>query len=389
MKNNVEPAPLQALQEKIAPREKQILADLRKLVEIESPSDDKLALDSCGKLLLTWATGAGAKTRIHRHTRHGDHLEISFPGAQGEAPLLLLGHFDTVWPMGTLAQMPFQVKSGRAWGPGVYDMKAGIVFAFHALAAVREVRGELPRPVTLLLVSDEEIGSGSSRELTESVAQRCAAVYVLEPAQGKEGSYKTWRKGISDYGIKVTGRSAHAGVDFGKGANAIVEMSRQIAQISELTDLEKGITVSVGTIQGGTRTNVVPEECRAHFDVRAIKTSHSKQLDKRFKSLKPFDPNCRIEVTGGINRPPMERSKRGIALFMQAKALADRLGFTLTEAGTGGGSDGNFTAALGIPTLDGMGAVGEGAHAAHESIFLKHIVPRTTLLAGMLQAELE
>src|SRR5579872_3365762 len=257
---SAEIAQLAELRSCIASHEKELLGDLRTLVEIESPSDSKPALDACGARLRQWAETARAKVRVYPQQDHGDHIEITFPGANKLPPLLLLGHFDTVWPLGTLAGMPFQIRNGRAWGPGIFDMKAGIVFAFHALAALRELGAALPRRVKLLLVSDEEIGSGSSRQITEKIAKECAAVYVLEPAQGKEGACKTWRKGVCNYELRVLGQAAHAGLDFEKGASAILEMSRQIERISALTDLKQGITVNVGTVRGGTRSNVTAAE---------------------------------------------------------------------------------------------------------------------------------
>jgi glutamate carboxypeptidase len=280
--------------------------------------------------------------------------------------------------------MPFRQAKGRLWGPGVFDMKGGLAFFIFAMRALWELEVPVARKVILQVNSDEEIGSPSSRALTEDAARKSAAVLVLEPGTGLDGKLKTARKGVGDYKITVRGRAAHAGVDFSNGASAILEMSRQIEKIAGFTRLDRGITVSPGVIQGGTRSNVIPAECRAEIDVRIPRASARAYLDRRFASLKPFDKRCTVEVTGGLNRPPMERSAGTQALFRKAKALAAELGVSLEESSTGGGSDGNFTAALGVPTLDGLGAVGEGAHAANESILIDRIADRTALLAKLV-----
>ncbi len=298
-------------------------------------------------------------------------------------PILLLGHLDTVWPMGTLVKMPFRVAKGKAFGPGVYDMKAGVVMALHAVAMLRERQAQTT-PVVVLLVSDEEIGSPVSRAVTEKIARECSAVFVLEPAQGPQGAYKTARKGVGDYSVHVRGVAAHSGVDFEKGHSAVLELARLIEKISQFTDLKTGLTVNPGTICGGTRTNVIAAEAQAEVDVRIARMRDAARVEKLFRGLRATDRACTLTITGGMNRPPMERSRGTVALFQQAKGFADAMGFALEEASTGGGSDGNFTAALGIPTLDGMGAVGEGAHATHESIVLGELAKRTALLAAMI-----
>jgi glutamate carboxypeptidase len=255
--------------------------------------------------------------------------------------------------------------------------------ALSALSILQEA-GQLSRPVMLLLNSDEETGSEHSRDLTESMAKRCGAVFVLEPAQGVPGAYKTARKGVANYRLQVHGVAAHSGVDFGQGHSAVLELGRQIERASAFTNPARGITVNAGVIGGGTRSNVVPAEAWAEFDVRIAKTVDAQRIDRRFRTLRAVDRQCRLEVTGGLNRPPMERTSGTVTLFRRAATMAAGLGFQLQEAATGGGSDGNFTSALGIPTLDGMGAVGEGAHAQHESILLDALVPRTALLAAMI-----
>jgi glutamate carboxypeptidase len=294
---------------------------------------------------------------------------------------LLLGHLDTVWPLGTLKTMPCKLREGRLWGPGTLDMKAGVAMAFTAIEMLGEA-ALLNREIVLLLNSEEEIGSPVSRPITERLAAECAAVYVLEPAQGL--AYKTARKGTGKWRIEVKGVAAHAGVDFEKGANAIRELARAVETVSGWTDLARGLTVSVGVAGGGARSNVVPAEAWAEVDVRIARNGDGKRIERKFAGLRPVDKRCTLVVTGGINRPPMQRTRATVRLFRQAKAMAAELGFILEEASTGGASDGNFTSALGIPTLDGMGAVGEGAHARNESILVEHLAPRTALLAAML-----
>jgi len=358
-----------------------ISTTLRSLVEIESPSDDKPSVDAATGFAAELAKLLGGRIRTHKQRQFGDILEIRFgPSRTKLKPVLLLGHLDTVWPLGTLRAMPWREQGGRYYGPGVLDMKAGVVMA---LAAMR-VLGQLgiTRPVTLLLNSDEEVGSPVSRPITERLALASAAVLVLEPAQGL--ACKTARKGIADYRLHVTGVAAHSGVDFARGHSAILELARLIQTVAGFTDLELGRTVNPGVILGGTRSNVVAAEAWAQIDVRIARASDAVKIDRLFRGLKCADPGCKLEVTGGMNRPPMERKPGTVALYKQARRLAAELGFELAEASTGGGSDGNFTAALGVPTLDGLGAVGEGAHAAHESVTIEHLVPRTALLAAMI-----
>ncbi|HTA86890.1 MAG TPA: M20 family metallopeptidase [Silvibacterium sp.] len=372
------------LLEGMCARENQILRLLRDLVEVESPSDDKVAVDRCVDLATRVCAGIGGRVRRHRQCAFGDLLEVRFGrGGRGVKPVMLLGHLDTVWSLGTLTKMPFKVEKGRVWGPGVLDMKAGVAMVLTAIEHLLQ-EGLLLRPVVLLLVSDEEVGSPISRPMTEKLARGSEAVYVLEPAQGLEGAYKTARKGIAGYIVHVTGVAAHSGVDFGRGHSAIAELARQVGIIQGFTDLSRGITVNTGTIRGGTRSNVVAAEAWAEVDVRFAKSGDAASMDKRFHRLRVQDKGCVLKVEGGLNRPPMERTRGTVALFRRAATLAGAMGFDLKEAATGGGSDGNFTSALGVPTLDGMGAVGEGAHAAHESIVLKELAPRAALMAAML-----
>jgi len=357
------------------------------LVRQESPSNDKASVDACGALVISHARDLGGRVKVHRQRGFGNVIEARF-GPRGKAAatnrILVLGHIDTVWPLGTLKTMPCRVGEGRLWGPGTLDMKAGVAMALTAIEMLTEA-GSLNREIVLLLNSDEEVGSPVSRPITERLAAECAAVYVLEPAQGL--AYKTARKGTGNWRIDIKGVASHAGVDFEKGASAICELARVVETVSGWTDLKRGMTVSVGIAGGGSKTNVIPAEAWAGVDVRIARKADGARIGRKFARLKAVDKRCSLTVTGGINRPPMERTRGTVALYRLASALAGELGIALPEASTGGASDGNFTSALGIPTLDGMGAVGEGAHARHESIVIEHLAPRTALLAGLLANE--
>jgi len=380
---------LESVERAISASETKLMDRIRHLVEIESPSDDKASVDRCADAVAEMAVEIGGRVVRHRQRGFGVVLELRFgfsaKGGEGRAPLMLLGHLDTVWPLGTLGSMPFRIAKGRAWGPGVLDMKAGVAMGLTALAALGETEA-LDRPVIFLLNSDEEVGSTVSRAITEKLARECAAVFVLEPAQGPSGAYKTARKGVGGYTVRVTGVAAHAGVDFERGHSAIHELAWQLEKVRGFTELDRGLTVNAGVIRGGTRTNVIAAEAEAEVDVRIARAKDASRIDRRFRSLRVRDGGCVLEVEGGMNRPPMERSRGTVGLFRRAATFAAQIGFELGEASTGGGSDGNFTAALGIATLDGMGAVGEGAHASHESVVLKELVPRTRLLAEMIRS---
>ena len=364
-------------------KQKDIIALTRELVECESPSDSPEAIRRFVDLFAGKVADIADCKRVA-----GGHLQCTFrlPGKNKTGQVMALGHSDTVYPLGTLAKMPFRQTKDRLWGPGVLDMKAGIVFFVFAMRALRDLDIPVNRKVLLQLNSDEEVGSDSSRPLTEKEARRSAAVLVLEPGQGMNGMLKTARKGVGDYLVAVKGKAAHAGVDFANGASAILELARQIEKISSFTQPERGITVNPGVISGGTRTNVIAAEARVEVDIRIARMKDGAGLDKKFRSLKAVDKRCTVTVTGGLNRPPMERTAGIVALFQKAKALGLELGIELEESSTGGGSDGNFTAALGIPTLDGLGGVGEGAHAPNESILIDRIADRTALLAKLVQA---
>jgi glutamate carboxypeptidase len=366
-------------------RQPEIVRTIRELVEIESPSDNKPAADRLGAMLTEKFRALGGEARTHRSQEYGDQLQFDFSGSMSTNPILLLGHFDTVYPLGTLGSMPCKITNGRLHGPGVLDMKSGIALMLHAIHALKAWHGGLPRPVTVFLVSDEEVGSRSSRKITESLARKSAAVLVLEPAAGVRGAVKTARKGVGEYTLKVHGVAAHAGLDPSRGHSAILELSRQIVAISKLNDLRNGISVNPGVLQGGTRTNVIAAEAYAAIDVRIKSAKQAAGIDRRFRSLKPFDKHCTLEITGGINRLPMERTAGVAALYRQARQLAKQISWNLEEAAVGGGSDGNFTAGIGIPTLDGMGGVGDGAHAVHEYVTIAELPRRVLLLAGMIE----
>jgi glutamate carboxypeptidase len=358
---------------------------IRRMVECESPSDDRAAVDRFVELVADVVSPI-AKVKTASGGAFGKHLmcEFDLPGKRKHGQILALGHSDTVWPLGTLRTMPFRQREGRLWGPGVLDMKAGVAFFITAMRGLREMDVPVASKVVLQLNSDEEVGSDSSRPLTERNAKKSKAVLVLEPGTGMEGKLKTARKGVGGYTVKVTGRAAHAGVDFGAGASAILELARQIERIATFTNLKRGITVNPGVIAGGTRVNVIAAEARADVDMRIARLKDAASLEKKFRALKPVDKRCTVEVSGGLNRPPMERSEGVVRLFKIAKKLAREMGIEIEESMTGGGSDGNFTAALGIPTIDGMGGVGEGAHATNESILINRIADRTALMAKLV-----
>jgi glutamate carboxypeptidase len=383
------PVPLRALLAGAHSKQPAQLDLIRQLVLAESPSGNKAAVDACVALAAAHAKVLGGRVKLHRQRGFGDLLEARFGPRSKSGPagrILLLGHLDTVWPLGTLQAMPCRLgpdKAGEArlWGPGTLDMKAGVAMAFTALEMLTEA-GLLNREIVLLLNSDEEVGSPVSRRVTERLAAECAAVCVLEPAQGL--AYKTARKGTGNWRIEIAGVAAHAGVDFEKGASALRELARVVETVSGWTDLKRGLTVSVGLAGGGSKSNVIPAQAWAEVDVRIARKADGTRIGRKFAALKPGDKRCSLTVSGGINRPPMERTRGTVKLYRQARALAAELGFALDEASTGGASDGNFTSAMGIPTLDGMGAVGEGAHASHESIIVEHLAPRTALLAALL-----
>jgi glutamate carboxypeptidase len=370
----------------IKPRLPEMLSILRKFVLAESPSLEKAAADlCCGIIAAEWRKrGARVERLAQRH--RGDILRISWWPAKSRpaGQLLVLGHYDTVYASGTLAKMPFRIAGRKAYGPGTFDMKAGIVQALFALDALKATGAPLSKRTIFLWTSDEEIGSECSRRIIETEARRSDAVFVLEPAFGPRGQLKTARKGVGEAEIIVHGRASHAGLAPQEGINAIHELSRQIARIESWSNLRQGTTVSAGTIEGGTRVNVIPEHARAVIDLRALRIGDMRRLERRLRWLRPFLPGARLEIRGGFNRAPLEH-KMSAALFARAKSYAAQMHLRLEECTAGGGSDGNLTAEVGIPTLDGLGAVGDGAHSSHEYVLVDHMPARAALLAALLQ----
>ena len=359
-----------------------LLELIETLVALESPSDDPAAVNRCGDELTARLEAIGGKVTRVPSAAAGDHVRASF--GDGSKQILLLGHFDTVWPIGQLARMPLKRESGRLHGPGVFDMKAGIALAMLATRAVID-RGALDGcRIVMLWTTDEEVGSRTSRALIEAEASRSDAVLVFEPSL-PGGALKTSRKGVGQFELVVRGVSAHAGLDPGKGVSAVRELARQIVAIDDLQDPANGVTLTVGIVSGGTRANVVPAEARATVDARAITRADADRVQRAMRALTPHLQGASIEVTGGFDRPPLERTDGVARLFGQAKGVASAMGIDLKEGSAGGGSDGNFTAALGVPTLDGFGAIGDGAHAIHEHVEIDSLVPRAATIAGVLE----
>ncbi len=358
----------------------QVVRDIQRLVEMESPTGCAEGIGRVVECLVQLTSETATSQQINSHLV----LDFDLPGPKIGGRILGLGHSDTVWPVGTIETMPFRAADERLWGPGVYDMKSGIVFFLWAIRLLRELSIEVSRPISLLVVADEETGSRESRPLTEQEARISDIVLVLEPGAGLEGKLKTARKGIARYTLAVEGDAAHAGVDFANGASAIVEVAGQIERIALFTSLDRGMTVNPGVVAGGTTSNVVAARAEVQIDVRGWTARDLDELDRKLRDLKPIDQRCRLRLSGGINRPPMERTAPVVNLFEKSKQIGSKLGLELEESSTGGGSDGNFTAALGVPTLDGLGAIGEGAHALHESILIDCIPKRIALLAGLL-----
>ncbi len=370
---------------RLKPRLPRMLATLRQFVGAESPSLEKAAADRCcGLIAEAWRKYGGRVERLAQKHR-GDHLRISYgPGKTRPAgQLLVLGHYDTVYSSGMLRKMPFRISRGKAYGPGIFDMKAGIVQALFALQALQEASAELHKCLVFLWTSDEEIGSESSRKLLEAEARRSDAVFVLEPSFGPRGLLKTARKGVGTAELTVHGRASHAGLAPQEGINAIHELARQLARIEKWNDLRRGVTINAGIVEGGSRTNVIPERARAVLDLRALRVSDMRSMERRLHSLRAIHRGARLEITGGFDRPPLER-KMSATLFARAKSLAAQMGLSVGECTVGGGSDGNFTAAIGVPTLDGLGAVGDGAHSANEHILIHTMPARAALLASLL-----
>ena len=370
----------------LRPQQAAMVRLLGRMVAAESPSLHKAAVDRLGRIVAAEWRKRGARVEFLGQAERGDHIraELSPGSGRPAKQLLVLGHLDTVYPLGTLARTPFHIARGRAQGPGTFDMKGGLVIALFAAGALRRAGITTQKRLVFLWTSDEEIGSGTSRALIEREAKRSDAVLVLEPAFGVHGRLKTARKGVGEVTLRVTGRSAHAGVDPRKGVNAVHELALQIARVMRMNDPQRGITVQANVIQGGTFSNVVPEHAEARVDLRIARASDARLLNRKLHSLRPILKGAQLEVRGGINRPPLERTPAVLNLFLHAQSLAQEMGLTLDEASTGGGSDGNFTAALGVPTLDGLGAVGNGAHSPREHVVVRALPERAALFAALL-----
>ena len=356
---------------------------LRRAVEIESPSGNPNAINQMARFFAREFTMNDGSARFLRNPTSGPALLANFwPHPRQLKPILLLGHLDTVWDIGTLGKMPFKVRNGCAYGPGIYDMKSGIVCGLWAIRALQTLKLAPRSPIRFFLNADEELSSVAFRKELLAEARRARAVLVLEPAAAR-GALKTARKGVGEFQITVRGRSAHSGINPLAGVNAISELARQILRIEKLARPKRGLTLNVDVIQGGTRANVIPELAEARVDVRVATERDRVFIEEKMRALKAIHREAKLEIIGGVNRPPLER-KMATGLFKQAKELAAQMGSKLEEASTGGGSDGNFTAGLGIPTLDGLGGTGDGAHARDEHVIVEDLPKRAALIAALL-----
>ncbi len=375
------PIPVRTFDEQLP----QMQAMLRELVEIESPSTDKAALDRMGKKLTKLLGSLEPEIEIDAQPIAGDNIVAHWAGRDGrvEGGFLILCHFDTVHPVGMLAENPVRVQVGKMYGPGIIDMKASITQVFFALQMLRSEQRWPQRPVTLLLTSDEEVGSKGARALIESVGRTAGLVLCMEPAL-PSGALKTARKGVGHFEIVTHGQAAHSGADHHKGVNAIEEMAQQVLELQALTDYEVGSTVSVGKITGGTRTNVVPDECRLIVDLRVTTQAEAERMTALIEGLQPKLPGAQVHVTGSLERAPMPRTEAIAAAYSRASEIGSVLGIPISEGSTGGGSDANLIAPFGVPILDGLGPQGNGAHTRNESLTLASLAPRTALLAGIL-----
>jgi glutamate carboxypeptidase len=367
----------------------EIIEFIRWLVEQESMSREAEANRRIAENLAEKLASMGADIELFSHASYGATLQarysnVAAPARVSNEQLLVVGHLDTVWPLGTLAARPFRVEDGRAFGPGIFDMKAGVAMAVFAMRAIGELGRKTQRPVTLLMTCDEETGSHFSREIIEHEARTARAALVLEPPI-PGGTIKTSRKGVGEFELIIHGKPAHAGNDPRAGVSAITEMAHQILAINKLVDYRRGTTLNVGVVRGGVLSNVIPAEARASIDMRFQTEAEGARVTEAMASLKPADDRARIEVHGGINRPPLVRTSESGALFDHAKQLAAELDYELKEGSVGGGSDGNFIAAMGVPVLDGLGVDGAGAHAEHEHIIISDIPRRAALLARLIE----
>ena len=359
-----------------------ILGTLKTMVELESFTSDKQGTDALSDYLIQRLRELGAETTVIPQDQVGNHVVADIEG--GEGRIMLLCHMDTVWPKGTIANRPFTVKEGLAYGPGILDMKAGIAIALHALETLRTHGMQPKHKIKIVLNSDEETGSTSSRQLIEEEARKSDQVFCLEPGAGKKGALKTGRKGVGMFQVKVTGKAAHAGNEPEKGISAIEEMAHQILRLHSLTDFSRGTTVNVGVLQGGAVRNQVAAFAEALVDLRVTTTAEAVRVEREILNASPVLNDALVEVTGSLNRPPMERTESTAMMLNWVREFADPLGIDLEETQVGGGSDAQFVAALGIPVLDGMGGVGEGPHADYENIVVSELPRRVALLASIM-----
>ena len=363
--------------------EPQMVQWLMDLVNTDSPSDNKPALDRLARRMGDRFGGYGAAVELVPNPEAGDHLLSRFSGPEARGkPLLLLGHLDTVWGMGEAGRRPARLEEGKIFGPGSFDMRGGTTLMLALAHYLSSGRGSLKRPLTFLLDSDEEVGTRTARALIEKEARESRAVLVLEPCL-PGGAVKTARKGGGTFSISAGGVAAHAGVDYQKGVSAIQELAHQVLALYELNDLDLGTTVNPGVIRGGSRSNVIADRAELEVDVRVATKAEGERITDCIHGLQPRVEGSRLAVRGAMNRPPLERNRQVVQLYRQARKLAAELGIDLQEGSTGGGSDGCFTAALGIPTLDGLGPDGAGPHALHEHVLVESLAPRAALLTHL------
>lgn len=369
------------LLEYLKEHQQEILEDLKTLVLAESPSHSKARVDQCGEVLQQlFKKHLDLEAEVIPQEHPGNHLRFSY--GKGDAQILIIGHFDTVWEVGRLS---YRVEGNKAYGPGILDMKGGIIQALWAVKACRELGISLNKRIVFLCTSDEEVGSDTSRAIIEQEAKKSRAVLVPEPAVARTGALKTARKGVGKFSIKIKGKAAHSGNHHQDGISAIQEMAHQILFLHSLTDYELGTTLNVGVVRGGSTENVVAEQAELGVDLRISQLSEGERISKIIYGLKPHVEGISLQISGGVNRPPMERTAENAKLFNLAAACSSELGFDLTEESVGGGSDGNFTSALGIPTLDGLGAVGEGIHAENEHVEIDQLPIRAALMVNLLR----
>ena len=360
-----------------------MIKDLETLVNFETPSTDKDLLDRAADYLLKYVEkNLSCEAELIENATAGNNVSARIGRGAVKKPLLILAHYDTVWSKGTLSRIPFSISNGIARGPGIFDMKGGLVQGLWALRSLEEY-GRPNRPIEMLITSDEETGSNSSRELIETKARASEAALVLEPPQ--DGKVKTARKGIGEFSINVLGKAAHAGLEPWKGVNAIEEAARVILFLQSLNRIEKGTTINVCTVNGGTRTNVIADHTSLGVDFRVASEAEAKNVVKSVMSIKPNNPSIKLEISGGLNRPPMQKTYETARLLEVAKTIGAEFGTSIEDCTVGGGSDGNFCAAVGIPVLDGLGAVGNGAHAETEFVDLNQMPLRAAIFERLLE----